>query len=195
MTTTAKPYDISDLTDKDGEFRRKPSTFRNTISKDPNAIFTPEKLVHYIGIIAHPQLTGHRTLIVRSLKGLEDIIGLSVVNYIFGDKGWKFSTPEETPGCIPDTVNNAQYLSELCFKANPDYEGRNKGQNFYPKHLSSEIDKINDWIYNKINDDMNHIGPLFEALDDVEAILSENYFLVGNTFTETDIRLWTTIVR
>ncbi|CAG8546534.1 15818_t:CDS:10 [Dentiscutata erythropus] len=244
MSTTTKPsYNILNFADKDGEFRRKPSVFRNTISKDPDAIFTPEKDRYHL-YIAWGCPWAHRTAIVRALKGLENIIGLSVVDYIMGEKGWKFSTPEETPGCIPDTVNNAQFLSELYFKANPDYDGRytvpvlwdkklqtivnnesseiirifndafddfvpeTKGKTFYPKQLASEIDKINDWIYNKINNGvykcgfaetqdayMNHIGPLFEALDDVEAILSENEFLVGNTFTEADIRLWTTIVR
>ncbi|CAG8757677.1 3706_t:CDS:2, partial [Racocetra persica] len=186
----------------------------------------------------------HRTVIVRALKGLEDVIGLSVVDHFLGDGGWKFSTPEETPGSIPDTVNNAKYLRELYFKVNPDYDGRytvpvlwdkklqtivnnesseiirmfndafdefvpeTKGKTFYQKHLESEIDNINSWIYDKINNGVykcgfattqdaynNHIGNLFEALDNVEDILSKNEFLVGNTFTEADIRLWTTIIR
>lgn len=36
----------------------------------------------------------------------------------------KFSTSEETPGAIPDTVNNAQYIREIYFKANPNYDAR-----------------------------------------------------------------------
>lgn len=36
----------------------------------------------------------------------------------------KFSTPEECPGAIPDTVNNAQYIRELYFKVDPNYSGR-----------------------------------------------------------------------
>ncbi|CAG8747238.1 15997_t:CDS:2, partial [Dentiscutata erythropus] len=239
MTTTAKLSD--NITDKGGEFQRKPSTFRNTISKDSDAVFTPERDRYHL-YVSWACPWAHRTIIVRALKGLEDIIGLSVVDYFMGERGWKFSTPEETPGCIPDTVNNAQYLSELYFKANPDYDGRislvknnltfaiivnnesseiirifndafddfvpeTRGKTFYPKHLANEIDKINDWIYNKINTGvykcgfattqdayMNNIGPLFEALDDVEAILSKNEFLVGNTFTEADIRLLTTVI-
>ena len=34
------------------------------------------------------------------------------------------SDAETTPGCIPDTVNNAKFLRELYFKANPEYKGR-----------------------------------------------------------------------
>ena len=52
------------------------------------------------------------------------MIGLSVVDYLLGEKGWKFSSPEETPGTIPDNINNAQYLSELYFKTDPEYDGR-----------------------------------------------------------------------
>ncbi|RIB18278.1 glutathione S-transferase [Gigaspora rosea] len=244
MTTTAKPSgNILEFADKDGEFRRKPSDFRNTISKDPDAIFTPEKDRYHL-YIGWGCPWAHRTAIVRVLKGLEGIIGLSVVYPMLGEKGWRFVTSEETPGCIPDTVNNAQFLSELYFKANPDYVGRytvpvlwdkklqtivnnesseiirifndafddfvpeTKGTTFYPKHLANEIDKINEWVYDKINNGVykcgfattqeaytSHVGPLFKALDDVEVILSKNEFLVGNTFTEADIRLWTTIIR
>ncbi|KAI8618624.1 hypothetical protein BC830DRAFT_1166048 [Chytriomyces sp. MP71] len=46
----------------------------------------------------------HRTLIVCKLKGLESHISLSVVDYIMTKDGWHFSTAEEMPGCIPDTV-------------------------------------------------------------------------------------------
>ncbi|CAG8468201.1 7113_t:CDS:2 [Racocetra fulgida] len=230
MTTAAKSSSsILNFASKDGE---KPSTFRNKISID-DATFKPEKLrldvidylncIYNLGIVIICTLA-HRTVIVRALKGLEEVIGLSVVDPFLGEGGWKFSTPEETPGCIPDTVNNAKYIRELYFKANPDYDGseiirifndafdefvpETKGKTFYPKHLESEIDNIDSWVYDKINNDVykcgfattqdaynNHIGNLFEALDNVEAILSKNEFLVGNTFTEADIRLWPTIIR
>lgn len=40
------------------------------------------------------------------------------------DKGWKFSTEQECPGAIPDTVNESSYIRDLYFKVNPNYEGR-----------------------------------------------------------------------
>lgn len=43
--------------------------------------------------------------------------------------------------------------------------------------------------------DENNVYPLFESLDRIEKILSESDYLVKNTFTEADIRLFTTIVR
>jgi glutathionyl-hydroquinone reductase len=38
--------------------------------------------------------------------------------------GWHFSTSEEAEGCIADSVNNAKFIREIYFKANPDYSGR-----------------------------------------------------------------------
>ncbi|KAG9299544.1 hypothetical protein G9A89_020715 [Geosiphon pyriformis] len=227
----------------DGEFRRKPSSFRNFISKDPSATFFAEPDRYHL-YISWACPWAHRTVIVRALKGLDNIIGLSVVDYLLQEKGWKFSTPEETPGSIPDTVNNAKFLRELYFKVNPDYTGRftvpvlwdkklgtivnnesseiirmfndvfddlvpeTKGITYYPEHLRPEIDAINEWIYDKVNNGVYKCGfatsqeayeknvkPLFESLDRLEEILSKNDFLIADTFTEADIRLWTTIIR
>ncbi len=47
-----------------------------------------------------------------------------MVDYLMGENGWKFSKPEETPGCIPDPHYNVTYLRELYFKADPNYSGR-----------------------------------------------------------------------
>src|SRR5262249_13596301 len=63
----------------------------------------------------------HRTLIFRRLKGLEEAITLSAVGSFLGSRGWSFA-PE--PGVIPDTVNGAEYLSQIYLLADPGYRGR-----------------------------------------------------------------------
>ncbi len=86
--------------------------------------------------------------------------------------------------------------------------GPMKDLNTYPDHLRAEIDAVNDWIYPGINDGVYRCGfaksqaaydeaiiSLFDALDRVENILSATRFLVGNTLTEADIRLFMTLVR
>ena len=88
----------------------------------------------------------HRTVIVRALKGLDDVIGLSVVDHNLGPKGWKFSTPEECPGAIPDTVNNKAYISELYHMANPEYKGRFTVPVLWDKKLGT----IGKWITIKL---------------------------------------------
>jgi putative glutathione S-transferase len=58
---------------------------------------------------------------MREIKGLQDVISVSIVDPIMSDKGWMFS---DAPGSIPDSVNHAQYLQEIYLKANPKYTGR-----------------------------------------------------------------------
>jgi putative glutathione S-transferase len=62
----------------------------------------------------------HRTLILRALKGLEGMIGVSVVNPYMGEHGWSF---EPAAGVVPDP-GGARYLYEVYLRARPDYSGR-----------------------------------------------------------------------
>ena len=63
----------------------------------------------------------HRTLIFRVLKGLEDIIPISVVNCLMAEHGWTFAQDE---GVIADPIFNANYLYEIYTHADPNYTGR-----------------------------------------------------------------------
>lgn len=69
-------------------------------------------------------------MVVRALKGLEEIIPFTSVHWHMGEKGWRFATKEEegkVPGdnVTPDPVNpNFQYLQDIYFNVNKDYEGR-----------------------------------------------------------------------
>ena len=79
---------------------------------------------------------------------------------------------------------------------------------YYPEDLQAEIDEMNAFVYPNINNGVYKAGfatsqavyekevkALFQALDKLEALLSSQNYLVGNTFTEADIRLFTTLVR
>ncbi|KLK93791.1 glutathionyl-hydroquinone reductase YqjG [Microvirga vignae] len=63
----------------------------------------------------------HRTLIMRKLKGLEEMISLSVVHWRMLEHGWTF---EDGPGVIPDPLRRAQYLHQVYTSAEPTYTGR-----------------------------------------------------------------------
>lgn len=62
----------------------------------------------------------HSTAIMWKLKGLEEIITLSIVDPVISENGWVFS---DYLGCIPDPVNGAAYLREIYLKADPNYTG------------------------------------------------------------------------
>lgn len=181
----------------------------------------------------------HRTTIYRKLKGLEDMISLSVVHPFMGDKGWTFA---EGAGVIADPIVNASYLYEVYVAAKPNYTGRvtvpilwdkktntivsNESSeiirmlnsafdeagatdvNFLPKALLAEIDTINEFVYSAVNNGVYKAGfatteaaykeavvTLFDALDTLEARLADQRYLLGDTITEADWRLFTTLVR
>jgi len=106
--------------DSQGRFLRPSTTFRHKITADGSSGFKAE-LGRYHLYISWACPWAHRTAIMRQLKGLEDVISLSVVAPEIEQNGWEFSNE---PGCIPDTVNDTRYLWEVYLKADPDYSGR-----------------------------------------------------------------------
>ena len=79
---------------------------------------------------------------------------------------------------------------------------------FYPKHLRAEIDRINEQVYANVNNGVYRCGfarsqaaydeaydALFATLDEIEARLGRQRYLVGNQITEADWRLFPTLAR
>ena len=109
-----------------GEFKRSESKFRNWVTADgapgPSGEggFKAEPGRYHLYVsLACPW--AHRTLIFRRLKGLEDMISLSIVHWLMKDQGWTF---KDGPGVIPDPIHNADYLREVYLAAEPDMTGR-----------------------------------------------------------------------
>jgi len=106
--------------DSQGKFIRPSTTFRNWIKADGSSDYAPESGRYHLYIsLACPW--AQRTLIMRNLKGLEDAIALSIVDPHMGEDGWFFG---DTPGCIPDTVNETKYLRDIYLNVEPNYTGR-----------------------------------------------------------------------
>lgn len=103
-----------------GRFVRESPGFRDWVTADGSSGLPAARGRYHLYVsLACPW--AHRTLIFRRLKGLEDAIGVSVVDPYMGENGWTFSN---APGCIPDTVYGLAYLYQLYQKAVPDYTGR-----------------------------------------------------------------------
>ncbi len=101
----------------DGRFWRPPTRFRDTIA--PGGRFPPEAGRYHLYVsLACPW--AHRALIVRKLKGLEGLIGLSVTHWFMGEEGWTFAPGE---GVVPDPLG-ATHLHAVYRRADPLYSGR-----------------------------------------------------------------------
>ena len=114
-------------TDKHGgRFKRWDSAFRNWVTKDgapgPSGEggFEAEAGRYHL-YVSYACPWAHRTLIFRKLKGLEDKISLSVVNWFMGSEGWTF---EEGEGVVPDPVIDASRMHQIYTHVKPDYSGR-----------------------------------------------------------------------
>ena len=109
-----------------GRFVRPATRFRNWITEDGSAGASGEggfpaarDRYHLYVSLACPW--AHRTVIMRKLKGLEEIVSISVVEPLYGPHGWRFGT---SAGTIPDGVNGASELAEIYLRADPKYPGR-----------------------------------------------------------------------
>ncbi|PSP81436.1 glutathione-dependent reductase [Halobacteriales archaeon QS_1_68_20] len=113
--------DATESTEEDGEFQRQETAFRDWVRDEEDARFQPEADRYHL-YVSYACPWAHRTLLVRSLKGLEDAISVSVVDPYRDDDGWQF-TPEKD-GCTPDHLYGSDYLRELYVRADPETTGR-----------------------------------------------------------------------
>lgn len=104
---------------RDGRFERKDSQFRNHVTARGEDGF-PAQAGRYHLYVSLACPWAHRTLIMRRLKGLEAMVGLSVVHWHMAEQGWSF---EKGPGVIPDP-GGASFLHEVYVRADPHYTGR-----------------------------------------------------------------------
>lgn len=215
---------------KDGHFHRTESQFHCRFGESG---FPAERDRYHLYVsLACPW--AHRSLIFRKLKGLEEIIPVTIVHPHMLDMGWQFGEPEPLYGF--------NYAHQLYSKADPAYTGRatvpilwdrqqqtivcnesaeiirifntafndltDNRDDYYPEALRAEIDEINAFVYDNINNGVYKCGfatiqsayeeafaSLFAALDKIEERLSHQRYLVGNQITEADWRLFTTLIR
>ncbi len=103
-------------------------------------------------------------------------------------------------------VNNES--SEIIRMLNSEFGKVGDDTDFYPAPLRSEIDRVNQLVYANVNNGVYRCGfarsqaayeaaydALFAALDELEAQLSRQHYLVGRQITEADWRLFPTLVR
>jgi putative glutathione S-transferase len=162
-----------------GRFVRQDTTFRERITADGSSRFRAEPHRYHL-YVSYACPWAHRTLIVRKLKGLEDIISVSVVDPIMGPGGWEFS---DGPGCVPDDVNGVSYLREIYLLAKPDYTGRvtvpvlwDKTNRTIVSNESSEILRMLDREFDRWSDQALDLYPerLRPDIDAVNQLVYDN---------------------
>jgi putative glutathione S-transferase len=168
-----------------GEFQRQKDAFREWISNDGSTPY-PAAAGRYHLYVSLACPWASRTVIFRKLKGLENEIGMTIVDPIRDEKGWAFR-PERDP------INGFEYLSEAYKATDPDFDQRvtvpvlwdketkrivnnceddicrmfndvfdgfaeNKEVNFFPKEIEIEHASLTDFIYENVNNRVYRAG-------------------------------------
>jgi putative glutathione S-transferase len=142
-----------------GTLKRKPSVFRNWITADGSAPqgargFQAESGRYHLYVsLACPW--AHRTLIMRNLKGLGDLIDVSIVHWLMGEDGWTF---EDGPGVIPDTINGRSKLHEVYTLADPDCTSRVTVPVLWDKQERTIVSNESSEIIRMFNSAFDHLG-------------------------------------
>ena len=143
-----------------GRFVRTQAQFRNWITADGSAGPTGQagfkaeaNRYHLYVSLACPWAS--RTLMIRTLKGLEDMISISVVHPLMLEHGWTF---EEGEGVIGDPIFQARYLHEVYTAVKPDYTGRVTVPVLFDKKTKTIVNNESSEIIRMLNTAFDGLG-------------------------------------
>ncbi|MCP2316207.1 putative glutathione S-transferase [Nocardia amikacinitolerans] len=221
-----------------GEFKRDTNYITTRVTADGRDGY-PVEPGRYRLVAARACPWANRTLIVRRLLGLEDVLSLGLCGPTHDKLSWTFDLD---PGGV-DPVLGIPRLRDAYLARFPDYPRgitvpalvdiptgqvvtndyaritldfstewtkfhREGAPQLYPESLRAEIDEVNDVVFRDVNNGVYRCGfagaqdayeaaydRLFARLDWLSDRLAEQRFLVGDTITEADVRLFTTLVR
>jgi putative glutathione S-transferase len=143
-----------------GRFERAQTSFRNWVTPDgrpgptgSDGFSAAAGRYHLYVSLACPW--AHRALIMRALKGLEQIIPVSVTHWLMGEQGWTFSPGE---GVIPDPLFNSRYLHEIYSRADTHYSGRASVPVLWDQHTQTIVNNESSEIIRMFNSAFDAVG-------------------------------------
>jgi len=146
-----------------GEFQRQEDAFREWISNDGSTSY-PAVAGRYHLYVSLACPWASRTIIFRKLKGLEEAIGMTVVDPIRDEKGWAFRDPDkkwDDTEVVPpstDPVNAFHYLSEAYAATDPNFDGRVTVPVLWDKETKKIVNNCEDDICRMFNDAFNAVA-------------------------------------
>ncbi|MFA5683510.1 MAG: glutathione S-transferase family protein [Lysobacteraceae bacterium] len=176
-----KWYDTSG----DGSFKREEASFRDWLSaaggRGPDGQRGHRaEAGRYRLYVSYACPWAHRTLIVRALKGLEELLPISVVHWRMLENGWTFA---EGPGVSAEPVMGAQYLHQLYARARPGMTGRVTVPMLWDQHTDSIVNNESSELIRMLNHAFDDLGaqpgdfcpePLRAEIDAINARIYPN---------------------
>jgi glutathionyl-hydroquinone reductase len=167
----------------DGAFARQADAFTNWVTADGSSGF-PAVAGRYHLYVSLACPWAHRTIIMRSLKKLEDAIGMTVVDPIRDDRGWAF---HDGPGMGADLVNGFHFLSEAYMASDPGYLGRVTVPALWDKQAKRIVSNNDDHIMRMLEIEFDAIAGSHDLdfypeqhRSEIDALNAEIYESVNN---------------
>jgi putative glutathione S-transferase len=136
---------------EEGKFVRQQDAFRNWVKADGGSAF-PVNSGRYHLYVSWACPWAHRTIIVRHLKQLEEVVGMTVVDPVRDERGWAF---RDGPGHSKDPVNGFKFLSEAYLATDPSYEGRVTVPVLWDKQTGTIVNNSDDDLMRILNTEFN----------------------------------------
>jgi putative glutathione S-transferase len=221
---------------QDGEFVRQDSRIRDWVTADGSSGYRAEPGRYHLYVaLACPW--SHRAVIARMLKRLEHVVGISYIHPFRDDRGWAFTGGEFTDELHGWSFLSEAYeatesgydgrvsvpvlwdreagrivsneSADIVRMLNCEFEQwADTSVDLYPERLRPEIDQLDDYIYDNVNNAVYRAGfaesqaayerayrAVFDALPRLDERLSRRRYLCGDRLTEADWRLFVTLVR
>ncbi len=172
-----------------GKFVRSTAKFRNWITADGAPGPTGEggfkaEAGRYHLYVSYACPWAHRTLIFRKLKGLDDLITVSVVHPDMMSDGWTFD--DSYPGATGDTLFGLPFARDIYIKTDPQVSGRvtvpilyDKAQETIVSNESSEIIRMFNSAFDGITGNTDDYWPE-HMRDDIEEVNARVYDTLNN---------------
>ncbi|MCC5883255.1 MAG: glutathione S-transferase family protein [Halomonas sp.] len=171
-----------------GEFVRESAKLRDWVTRDGSPGADGQRAVpaeagryHLYVSLACPW--AHRTLIMRKLKGLDELIGVSWVSPLMLDQGWSY---HEDEGASGDPVNGVEYHRELYTLTDPSYTGRvtvpvlwDKKEGRIVNNESAELVRILNDAFDDLADNRLDFYPV-DLRKTIDAINEDVYEHINN---------------
>ena len=143
-----------------GRFVRKESQFRNWITEDGTAGPTGSagfkaEAGRYHLYVSYACPWAQRTLIMRALKGLEDMISVSVVGMTMLENGWTFDAQDGSTG---DALFNSEFMHQVYTQADSTYTGRVTVPVLWDKKTNTLVNNESADIIRMLNTAFDEIG-------------------------------------
>jgi putative glutathione S-transferase len=149
--TNAPKAQFPDEQSEEGRFVRQQDAFRGWVSADDRSDF-PAQSGRYHLYVSFACPWAHRTIIARHLKGLEQVIGITVVDPVRDDRGWAF---REGVGYTKDPINGFKFLAEAYLATDPSYQGRVTVPVLWDKQTKKIVNNSDDDLLRILNSEFN----------------------------------------